>query len=88
MPGALSLEKAGARLRSKGRQVIPAGDCLILDMPGGGGYGDPRRRDPEAVLDDARNGLISLESAEKDYGVKISAGFEIDARATRTLRSA
>jgi N-methylhydantoinase B len=32
---------SGAELRSKGRQVIPAGDRLILETPGGGGYGEP-----------------------------------------------
>src|SRR5882672_4447733 len=32
---------SGAKLQSKGRQVIPAGDRLILETPGGGGYGDP-----------------------------------------------
>ena len=38
---------------------------------GGGGWGDPRARDPQKVLRDVRNGVVSLESARRDYGVAI-----------------
>jgi N-methylhydantoinase B len=38
------------------------------DIAGGGGFGNPRRRPRELVLDDVRNGLISVESAARDYG--------------------
>ncbi len=58
-------------LPSKCTVQIGEGDTLIADTPGGGGYGDPRRRDPEAVHIDVLNGLVSIESAEKDYGVAI-----------------
>ena len=37
----------------------------------GGGYGDPKKRDPLKVADDARNGYISVEQAERDYGVRL-----------------
>ena len=59
---------SGKDLRGKGRQPIPAGDRLIMEMPGGGGLGDPRARSPERLAEDVRNGLVSPEAAKRDYG--------------------
>jgi N-methylhydantoinase B len=59
----------GDTLKAKGRQRIPAGERLIMAMPGGGGYGPVSERDRQAVLDDVRNGLVSRRSAIDDYGV-------------------
>src|SRR5689334_8368278 len=42
-----------------------------LNAPGGGGYGNPRQRDPEMVRADVVNGYISLEGAEREYGVAV-----------------
>ena len=56
-PGAVRL-KSGAKLRTKGYQVIPNGDRLILELPGGGGFGDPAERDPAAAARDVRDGLV------------------------------
>jgi len=42
-----------------------------LNLPGGGGYGDPLMREPERVLADVVNGYVSLEAAEREYGVII-----------------
>lgn len=42
-----------------------------LSPPGGGGYGDPLTRDPTQVLEDVVNGYISVEAAERDYGVVV-----------------
>jgi N-methylhydantoinase B len=50
---------------------LRAGDCVVLTVPGGGGYGDPRERAREAVLEDVRNGAVSAEAAHRDYGVAI-----------------
>ena len=61
---------SGVELRAKGRQSVPAGERLILEMPGGAGYGDPRSRDPARVAEDIRNGLVSREAALRDYGVE------------------
>jgi N-methylhydantoinase B len=63
---------SGKTLRGKGQQTIPPGERLRLELPGGGGFGDPRERDPEKVRADVRNGLVSAEAAEKVYGVKES----------------
>ncbi len=44
---------------------------LRASSPGGGGWGDPRERDPDAVLRDVKDGVVSPEAAERCYGVKI-----------------
>ncbi|MBI2767205.1 MAG: hydantoinase B/oxoprolinase family protein [Chloroflexi bacterium] len=55
--------------------------------PGGGGYGDPRTRDPARVLRDVRDGVVSAAAAEREYGVAITAdGRGIDAARTAGLR--
>ena len=55
--------------------------------PGGGGYGDPRTRDPARVLRDVRDGLVSVDRAEKDYAVAIAAdGRSVDESRTAALR--
>jgi N-methylhydantoinase B len=41
--------------------------------PGGGGYGDLLTRSPEPVLADVREGFVSTEAAERDYGVLLNA---------------
>jgi N-methylhydantoinase B len=48
---------------------LKAGDMFRLDTPGGGGHGDPLDREPERVLADVREGAVSREAAERDYGV-------------------
>ena len=55
--------------------------------PGGGGFGDPKTRDPQRVLRDVRDGIVSADSAATDYGVAIAAdGRSIDAARTAELR--
>ena len=49
--GRLSLDD-GTEVRAKGRSIIPAGRRLIVEFPGGGGYGDPAERDPDDVARD------------------------------------
>ncbi|MGZ3288183.1 MAG: hydantoinase B/oxoprolinase family protein, partial [Xanthobacteraceae bacterium] len=51
---------------------LRAGDIFRLDTPGGGGHGDPLARDPERVLADVQEGAVSLEAAERDYGVVLA----------------
>jgi N-methylhydantoinase B len=67
-PGRVSLA-SGQALRGKGQQTIPPGERLRLELPGGGGFGDPRERDPESVRADVRNGLVSADAARQVYGV-------------------
>ncbi len=68
---------SGKDLNNKGFQTIPAQERLIIEMPGGGGFGDPKARDPEAVAEDVRLGLVSPEAAARDYGVVEEDG-EVD----------
>ncbi len=84
--GRLHLE-SGTELRSKGFQTIPTGDRLIVEMPGGGGYGDPKARDPEEVATDVRLGLVSVEAAAADYGVVLTADGSVDKPATEAQRA-
>jgi N-methylhydantoinase B len=78
---------SGTELRAKGRQPVPGGDRLIMEMPGGGGFGNPFARDPERVREDVLNELVSREAAERDYGVVLTADGAVDARATKKRRS-
>jgi len=74
-------------LNSKCTLRIGMGDVLIVRTPGGGGYGDPLERDPNLVLKDVVNGLVSLDSAKNDYGVLIKPNtMEIDLEETQKLR--
>jgi N-methylhydantoinase B len=86
---------AGARFARSGQPADPSGltfcergDTVEFHSAGGGGYGPPRERDPEAVVADVRNGYVSVAAARKDYGVAIDpATLEIDIEATRRLRA-
>ena len=62
-----------------------AGTIVRLQQTGGSGYGDPRTRDPGRVLDDVRNGYVSVRAAAEKYGVVIRDG-EIDEAATAARR--
>jgi len=55
---------------------VVAGDTFTRPSAGGGGFGDPLERDPEAVLEDVIDGYVSLERARVDYGVVVE---EVDA---------
>mgnify|MGYP006151683365 CR=1 FL=1 len=48
---------------------VQQGDVLRVLSPGGGGWGDPLDRDPEAVELDVMRRLVSVEKAKDDYGV-------------------
>ena len=56
-----------------GLSQLKPGDLVTIDAAGGGGYGDPLTRDVERVEADVREGYVSLEAAERDYGVIIDA---------------
>jgi N-methylhydantoinase B len=70
---------------------LKAGDIFRLDTPGGGGHGEPQARDAERVLTDVREGTVSPEAAERDYGVVLKHdgdGWTIDQAATDRRRAA
>jgi N-methylhydantoinase B len=84
--GAIELV-SGKTLPPKAHSSIPAGDRLRVAMPGGGGYGDPKKRNPEKVAEDVSLGMVSREAAEKIYGVALTADFKVDAAETAKLRT-
>ena len=59
------------RVPSKMNIELQRGDRLLLWTSGGGGFGDPRERAPERVLDDVLDGKVSVAAAEREYGVVI-----------------
>jgi N-methylhydantoinase B len=74
------------RLGKKSEIPIRPGDRVIVKPAGGGGWGDPRERDPEAVARDVRAGYVSATEAEATYAVKLDEDGAVDAQATAALR--
>jgi N-methylhydantoinase B len=66
---------------------IRAGQRVRLETPGGGGWGDPKARDPRAVARDVRLGFIGAEAAARDYAAVVSPEGLVDERATTALRA-
>ncbi len=71
---------------------IRAGQRIMYDYGGGGGWGHPYERDPQAVLDDVLDEYISTEAARREYGVVLKGSLEdltleIDREATEKLRA-
>lgn len=69
-----------------GGHPMNAGDVIVLQSAGGGGYGDPLERDPARVLEDVEEGYVSLDAARGLYGVVI-ADDVVDAQATAHRRA-
>jgi N-methylhydantoinase B len=62
-------------------------DVFQVQTQSGGGYGDPLERDPERVLADVQNGVVTVEGARVMYGVAIAdSAAALDAAATAGLR--
>jgi N-methylhydantoinase B len=64
----------------------------MFNYGGGGGWGNPLDRDPQAVLDDVLDEYVSVEGARRDYGVVLSGSLEdltlaLDEPATEQLRA-
>jgi N-methylhydantoinase B len=68
-------------LAAKDTTTLDGGDFLVTVVNGGGGFGDPLRRDPAAVARDLADGLVSPEAARDVYGVVVG-----DLEATEALR--
>jgi N-methylhydantoinase B len=72
---------------------IQKGQRIMFDYGGGGGWGDPTQRDPQAVLDDVLDEYVSVDGARRDYGVVLTGSLEeltleIDTAATEERRAA
>src|SRR6516164_9647970 len=69
---------------------VAAGQRIMYDYGGGGGWGNPLDREPQAVLDDVLDEYVSVEGARRDYGVVLTGSLEeltlaIDDAATTNL---
>ncbi len=58
---------SGKAIPDKGIHVIPAGDSLLVELPGGGGFGNPHKRAKALLEADVKAGLVSADSAAGDY---------------------
>lgn len=84
-----SVEEVGGKMK-----LLPYGECelrkgsvLFSTSPSGGGYGDPLERDPELVMKDLREDIISEISAPEIYGVVVDGRGMLDGDATQRLRT-
>ena len=68
-------------------QLAP-GDVIRVSTPGGGGYGDPFRRDPAKVARDVMRGYYTREQAEQRFRVRLAGDGTVDAPGTASLRGA
>jgi N-methylhydantoinase B len=66
---------------------IRSGQKVRLETPGGGGFGDPKERDPALVARDARLGYVSRRAALSDYRVVLRDDLSVDTAATAKARA-
>ena len=82
---------SGEALHPKRQQRIPAGERVVLKLPGGGGYGDPLERTPDLVRRDVQDGLVSVERAREVYNVALTrdlrGNYVVDEEGTTHLRA-
>jgi N-methylhydantoinase B len=88
----------GTRLHAKAMVDLKNDDVVHVNLPGGGGYGDPIERAPERVLWDVIEGYLTPDEAQKSYGVvvrytgksdalvKMPADWVLDEVGTKQLR--
>jgi N-methylhydantoinase B len=67
------------------RVKVNSGDLLHYITWGGGGWGDPLKRDPEIVASEVRRGLLTVDGARR-YGVALCPDLKVDEASTRALR--
>ena len=67
---------------------LAKGQSVLLETPGGGGYGPPVEREPARVAEDVRLGYVSVASARDRYRVVVAADGTLDEQATSELRAA
>ena len=65
----------------------PVGSRLRATGGVGGGYGNPRERNEQAVLDDVLDGLLGRDEAAREFGVAITEALTLDEEGTRKLRA-
>ena len=58
----------GSSFTDKAVYRVPPGERILLELPGGGGLGNPQNREIQKIEEDLDAGYISKEGAKKDYG--------------------
>lgn len=90
-PSNVSIVRAGGKEEpcvAKFLTTVDDGDVLRVRLAGGGGHGDPRTRDSQAVLDDVREEKMTVAHAREAYGVVLAGTpLAVDAGATERLRA-
>jgi N-methylhydantoinase B len=83
----LDPDGAAIRVSSKTTLGLKAGEVISVQSCGGGGYGPPTERDPQAVLKDVLDARITPERAKDEYGVVVDvASRTVDEAATAAAR--
>jgi N-methylhydantoinase B len=87
-PGGVDERVLSDRIEDTG--MLVSNDLIRVQVGGGGGIGNPYRRDPTRVLREVRDGLLTVDDAHSRYGVVLRAGdaghFAIDEPATAAAR--
>ena len=78
--------RARADLEGRGPAAAEQAICSSVEFAGGGGWGDPYRRDVARVREDVVRDYVSREAARDDYGVVLTPDLDVDADATARLR--
>jgi N-methylhydantoinase B len=76
---------SGAAVPPRGTQIIPAGERLVVEMPGGGGLGDPLSRDLSAIERDVAMGYVSRQAARDLYGLSLDDKGKAQSATTRAI---
>jgi len=88
-PFEVTIDPGGPHERTVGAltdaEPVGAGEVIRIRTTGGGGWGDPLRRPPTAVVRDVQYGKVSVGGAREDYGVVVVNG-AVDLLATESLR--
>jgi N-methylhydantoinase B len=77
-PGEVTLGD-GKKIHAKALKDLDVNEVVHINLPGGGGYGNPFKRDPEKVLWDVIEGYVTAEEAEAKYGVAVAYRGNADA---------
>jgi N-methylhydantoinase B len=88
-PGTQWIERQGLPSPIPARVVgvpVRAGEVFVMSTSGGGGLGDPRLRDPDAVAADVVARKVSVAAAAEVYGVVVTPSGDVDVDATNILR--
>jgi N-methylhydantoinase B len=64
-PGGTRID--GKAVDPKATHIVEPGAVIEMTTPGGGGYGDPRQRDAEAIRADVAAGYVTPAAAKRDY---------------------